>query len=78
MDIQALKLDLVERILKTDKPSLLIKISKLLRRENTEDWWDQLPEEVQDSILEGIDDVKKGNVFPHDQVISEARHKYGF
>jgi hypothetical protein len=78
MDIQALKLDLVEKILNTDKPSLLIKINNLLRQESTGDWWDKLPEEVQDSILEGIDDVKEGNVFTHNQVISEAKHKYGF
>ena len=78
MDIQALKIDLAERILKTDNPALLIKINKLLRQENTGDWWDQLPKEVQDSILEGLDDVKEGKVFTHEQVIREARHKYGF
>jgi hypothetical protein len=35
-------------------------------------WWDQLPGEVQDSILEGIQDIDQGKVFTRDQVIQEA------
>jgi predicted transcriptional regulator len=42
------------------------------------DWWDQLPREVQDSIFEGINDIEKGNIFTNDQVIQEAKQKYGF
>ena len=78
MDIQALKLDLVSKIISTEKPSLLIKINKILQQENNPDWWDDLPEEVQKSIMEGIEDVQKGNVFTNDQVVQEARQKYGF
>jgi hypothetical protein len=78
MDIQSLKLDLVEKILKTDKPSLLIQINNLFLKEKTEDWWDRLPVEVQESILEGLKNTKEGNVFTHDQVMNEAREKYGF
>lgn len=78
MDIQALKLDLVEKIIQTEKSSILFKIKKLLQDEKTEDWWDNLPIEVQESIIDGLDDVKKGDVFTHDQIISEAKQKYGF
>ena len=78
MDIQALKLDIVERIIRTEKPELLNKIYKLLRSDKTEDWWDSLPEEIQKSILEGERDVERGNVFSHEEIIREARHKYGF
>jgi predicted transcriptional regulator len=78
MDIQSLKLDLVKRILNTEKPSVLIKISKLFQTESTQDWWDQLPVEVQESILEGLKDAEQGDVFTHDQVMNEAREKYGF
>jgi hypothetical protein len=78
MDIQALKLDLVSKIISTEKPSLLIKINKILQKENNLDWWDDLPEEVQESIMEGIEDVQKGNVFTNDQVVQEAKQKYGF
>jgi predicted transcriptional regulator len=78
MDIQTLKLDLVEKIIQTDKPSILIKIRKLLQTEKTEDWWDNLPQEIQESIFEGLNDLKEGNLYTHEQVISEAKQKYGF
>lgn len=78
MDIQTLKLDLVSKIINIEKPALLIEINKILQKENKTDWWDKLPEEVQESILEGMDDVQKGNVFTHEHIMQEAKQKYGF
>jgi hypothetical protein len=78
MDIQALKLELVNKIIHTEKQSLLVKINGLLQDDKSEDWWDLLPPEVRDSILEGMDDISEGNVFSHEQVIREAKQKYGF
>ena len=63
MDIPALKLDLVQKILSTKNPSLLFKINNILQKEVEKDWWDQLPFEVQDSIFEGIHDIENGKVF---------------
>ncbi len=40
------------------------------------DWWDKLPREVQESIMEGLDNVKNGNVFTYEQVVQEAKQKY--
>lgn len=56
----------------------MLEIEKIFSNEKPKDWWDELPEEVKESIMEGLDDVEKGNVFTHEQVISEARQKYGF
>ena len=78
MDIQALKIDLAQKILNTQDTTLLSIISNLFQKELGKDWWDQLPQEVQDSMFEGIRDIEKGKVFTHDQVIQEARQKYGF
>lgn len=78
MDIQALKLDLVEKIIRTDHPSILLKINKILQNKSDEDWWEKLPPEIQESIKEGIKDVEKGSVVSHEQVITEAKQKYGF
>lgn len=78
MDIQALKLDLVEKILNTEKTSLLLQINTLFQNENADDWWDKLPTEIQESILAGIEDIEKGNIYSHEQVIQEAKQKYGF
>ena len=49
-----------------------------IEKEEKNDWGEQLPREIQDSIMEGIDDIQKGNTFLHDQVIQEAKQKYGF
>jgi hypothetical protein len=78
MDIQTLKLDLVSQIINIEKPSILLKINKILQKESKTDWWDKLPEEVQESIMEGLDNVKNENVFTHEQVVQEAKQKYGF
>jgi hypothetical protein len=78
MDIQALKLELVSIIINTNKPSLFLEVERLFHKENSADWWDELPEEVQESIMEGIKDIEKGHSYSHDQMIQEARQKYGF
>lgn len=78
MDIQALKLDLVSKILNTEKPALLLQIEKLFEKEHDQDWWDKLPNEVQQAIMEGIEDVAKGNTYSHEEVVREAQQKYGF
>lgn len=77
MDIQSLKLDLISKIMSIDKPTLLIEISKILQKENKTDWWDNLPVEIQESILEGLTDIQNGNVLTHEQVIQEAKQKHG-
>ena len=78
MDIQALKIDLAQRILNTQNPTLLFRINNIFQKEAEKDWWDNLPPEVQESIYEGIQDIENGKVFTHDQVIQEAKEKYGF
>ena len=76
MDIQALKTDLVQRILSTQNTTLHQKINDIVQKEVETDWWDQLPHEIQDSIYEGIQDIANGRVLTHDQVILEAKQKY--
>ena len=78
MDIQSLKLDLVLKIINIEKPTLLLEINKILQKESKTDWWDNLPMEVQESIMEGLENVKNGNVYTHEQVVQEAKQKYGF
>ena len=78
MDISSLKIELVQRILDMKNPALLRKIDAILREESEKDWWDQLPREVKDSIFEGIGDIEEGRILTHQQVIQEAKQKYGF
>ena len=78
MDIQALKIDIVQKILSTNNSELLSRVNTILKKEVNKDWWDQLPVEVQESITEGIHDIETGKVYTHEQVMEEAKQKYGF
>ena len=78
MDIQTLKIDLAQKILKTNDESILAKVNDLFIQESEDDWWNELPKEVQDSISEGVRNINEGNLFTHDQVIQEAKSRYGF
>ena len=78
MDIQTLRINLAKKILNTQNRDLLLEINKIIQEKGEDDWWDQLPKEIQGSIAEGIEDVKNGKVYTHDQVIQEAKQKYGF
>lgn len=78
MDIQALKIDLVQKILSSNNTALLSRVNTILKKEVEKDWWNQLPVEIQESIIEGIQDIETGNSFTHEQVMQEAKQKYGF
>lgn len=78
MDIQTLKLDLVSKIINTEKPDLLFEINKIFQQDKKSDWWDEIPSEVQESILEGMADIKEGNIFSNEQIVQEVKQKYGF
>ena len=78
MDIQTLKINLVKKILGTQNENLLLEINKIIHEKGEDDWWNELPKNIQDSILEGIQDIEKGKLYTHDQVIQEAKQKYGF
>ena len=40
----------------------------ILKEEGEKDWLDQLPQEVQDSIFEGIRDIKNDRILTHNLV----------
>jgi hypothetical protein len=77
MNIQAKKLELVQRILNTNKPSLLEKITKIFEQEGETDWWDELSDEERASIQEGLDQLDRGEGIPHEKVMKEMKAKYG-
>ena len=73
MNVEAKKLELVQMILKTDKPSVLEKISKILTKDSDVDFWDELPTRVKDSINRGIEQAQEQNTTPHSDVMK--KHK---
>jgi predicted transcriptional regulator len=78
MDIQALKIDLAQKILNSTKPSLLEKVDQLFKMDDNNDWWEELPVEIRDSINQGLKDAEEGKVWSHEHIVQEAKEKYGF
>lgn len=78
MDIQALKIELAQKILESNRADLLQKIDQLFKTESNNDWWEELPAEIQDSIILGLKEAETGDLLTHEQVVTEAREKYGY
>ncbi|WP_396602378.1 hypothetical protein [Algibacter sp. R77976] len=45
-------------------------------QEDKEDFFDNLPKEVQELLKESKDDIKKGAFFTHEDVLDEFKEKY--
>jgi len=72
MNIQTKKLELVQMILNTEKPSILEKVAKILQREET-DWREGLPNEIINSVEKGLQQSRTGNTLSHDDVLVKHR-----
>ncbi|GAB1454249.1 hypothetical protein MASR2M47_43050 [Draconibacterium sp.] len=71
MNIQAKKLELFDLILKTEKFSVLDKISNILKQEV--DWRDGLPQDIIESVERGLQQVKAGETVPHEEVVEKYK-----
>jgi len=71
MNLQAMKLELVQMILNTDQPNLLEKVSQILKQEKETDWWVELPLSVQESVKKGMEQAKRGETRPHSEVMKK-------
>lgn len=76
MNLQAKKLQLVQLILNTEKPSVLAKVEAIFRKEKTEDWWNEISEAERAAIEESIAEADRGELIPHEDVMKEVRAKY--
>ena len=69
MDIQALKLSLLEQLANTNSPSILEEIKRVFDREG-KDWWHELSAEQQKELDASIEEADRGEVIPHKEVIT--------
>lgn len=69
MNIQAEKIELVNMILETDNPSILNSIKKILSRESNKDFWDALPQSQKEDIMQGIEEIEKGEIVDYEDFI---------
>jgi len=74
MNLQAKKLELVQLILNTEKPSILKKVEDVLKKKN--DWWDEISDDERKSIEQGLAEADRGELIPHEQVMKELRSRY--
>ena len=76
MNLKAKKLELVQMILNTDKPSVLAKVEAVFKKEKGADWWDQLGEDLKAELEESLAEADRGELIPHEEVMKEVRAKY--
>lgn len=76
MNLQAKKLELVQMILNTEKPSVLSKIEAVFKKEMEADWWDELGDDVKAALDESLAQADRGELIPHEEVMKEVRAKY--
>ncbi len=76
MNLQAKKLELVQLILNTEKPSVLEKVEAVFKKEKSTDWWDEISEAEKEEIEKSIAEADNGELIPHEQVMKEVREKY--
>jgi len=67
MNIEARKVQLIERITQVDNPSTLDLIHAILEQ-NDSDFYEELSEVQINSILKGLSEVKSGDTISHDEV----------
>ena len=69
------KESLIEQIMKTEDDAILSQIKALLEF-NKNDYWNNLPDHVKESIQIGIQESNQGLGRPHEEVMKELRSKY--
>ena len=63
MNIQAEKIEIMKLILETENPGILESIRNIFNKNQTADFWETLPKEQQEDILQGIKEVENGRKF---------------
>lgn len=74
MDI-ALKYKIVEKIIESNDDTLLNQINNLLGLSEN-DFWTELPQEVQQAIRKSKQELDLGVGIPHTQVIDEIKKRF--
>ncbi|MEL7146136.1 MAG: hypothetical protein AAFO69_07190 [Bacteroidota bacterium] len=72
MDKQAEKLRLIEWLAGLNDAKTLVEFIALKKKKET-DWWDEITEEERTEIMEGITQADRGDVLPHDEVMSKYK-----
>jgi hypothetical protein len=73
MNIQAEKIEIMKMILDTDNPSILESVRNIFKKSTTADFWDTLPQEQKEDILQGIKDIENGEIVDYEDFMKQYR-----
>ena len=74
MDI-ALKYKIVEKIIQSEDEQLLSEIGSILGVPEN-DFWEELPDEIKDSINKAKTELDNGEGIPHNEVMASVRERF--
>ncbi len=72
MDIQLEKREAMEMLKKTDDPSIIMAVAKLLRK-NRKDWWDDLTDQQKEDIAQSELEFERGEFTSYEDVMKKYR-----
>lgn len=72
MDVASTKIELASKLLNTNDKELIGYIKAIFSTQ-PEDWWDELPSQIKDSVTRGIKQADKGETIPHSEVIKKYK-----
>jgi predicted transcriptional regulator len=75
MNYLELKNTLHEMIDQVEDPEVLYALQELLKNQSQTDFWDELPEEVKESIEIGLKQAENGEVIPHEEMVQRIEEK---
>ena len=75
MNLQAEKLIVIEKLLQTQEEAIIDQIRAILE-DNEKDSWDELPDYVRQSIERSDEQIKRGEIKPHQDVMLGFRKKF--
>ncbi len=68
MDLQIEKLNILQTIINSNDEGLIMDVKALLD-DRKDDWFDQLSEEQQKDVLEGLAELDRGETVSHNEVV---------
>ena len=73
MNIQAEKLELMRMILETDNLRILDSIKKVFKKQSRKDFWETIPKNQKEDILNGIEEIENGEILDYDDFMKKHR-----
>lgn len=73
MSIESIKLDLAKKIIDTDDTGIINHIKAVFDINEQTNWFEELPDDVQASVLQGLSEADRGEGTPHSEVMKKAK-----